>query len=198
MRIELNLKSNDPALAPLREASLRAGERYSGRHALLSEQARQHHAALAGASITPSVIEPLAAVPVLADLLSDPDWQLPADARERFAAALAYFVDPDDLIPDDDGRFGYLDDALVVKLALAESRHEWFAWCDYSDYVEAHPEQAGIGREAWIQRRRERLGRDLRHRHEDQPAAGFGTGAGQGGRRSYVARDLNPERFGVR
>lgn len=198
MRIELNLQSTDPSMAPLREASVRAGERYSGRHALLTEHAREHHAALAGAPVTASVIEPLAAIPVLADLLSDPDWILPAQTRERFAGALAYFVDPDDLIPDDDSRFGYLDDALVLKLALAESRHEWFAWCDYSDHVEAYPEDAGIGREAWMRQRRERLERDLRRRHGQQAAAGFGLRPAHKGRRSFVGPDPHPDRFGVR
>jgi hypothetical protein len=181
MRIEFNLSADDPAMVPLRQAWRSAGRRHEGRHAALAASARQHYAELAGRAMPGAVREPLSVVPSLADLLDCPHWDAEPEARENLAGALAYFVDPDDLIPDDNARFGYLDDAFVLKLALDESRHEWFAWCDYVDYVAANPDDAGIGRDAWMQRRRERFDAELRRRNAP-----------------YVAPAAPLARFGVR
>jgi hypothetical protein len=198
MRIELNLQSDDPSVAPLREAWRRAGQRHRGQHQALAAKARQHYAELDRDRLSPTLVEPLAAIPSLANMLSDPHWQVEDGAREEFAGALAYFIDPDDLIPDQDSRFGYLDDALVLKLALAESRHEWFAWCDYSDYVESFPDEAGIDRATWMQHRRDRLDRDLRKRHDRRTASSFGPQSGRDERPSYTRPEHAPKRFGVR
>jgi hypothetical protein len=181
MRIEFKLSANDPAMAPLRLAWHAAGARHEGRHAALAATARTRYAELAGVPMPGAVREPLALVPALADLLDSPHWEAEPEARANLAGALAYFIDPDDLIPDDDARFGYLDDAFVLKLAVAESQHEWFAWRDYSDYVAANPDDAGIDRATWMQRRRERFDAELRRRSGP-----------------YVARALPLARFGVR
>lgn len=196
MRIELQLQSDDTALAPLRVAAHQAGSRYVGRHASLAQRAREHHVALNGSAMPNTVRASLELVPSIADLLSSPHWQAPEAARDRFAGALAYFVQPDDLIPDDDGRYGYLDDAFVLKLALAESSHEWLAWRDYSDYVATHPAETGIDRRTWMLHRRERLDVELRKRNE--------KGYAPDGRRSSAFSDTyapaidSPGRFGVR
>ena len=197
MRIEFNLSEHDPAMAPLRQAWRRAGARHEGGHAALAQRARERHAALAGIAMPGAVREPLAAVPSVADLLDSPHWQAEAAARDNLAGALAYFVDPDDLIPDDNARFGYLDDAFVLKLALAESRHEWFAWCDYVDYVAAHPDEAGIDRETWMQRRRARLDQQLRRRNDAGYPADGRRDLSYVETRRYTERPAALARFGV-
>lgn len=198
MRIEFTLSADDPAMAPLRLAWRNAGARHEGRHTALAASARARHAQLAGVAMPNAVREPLAMVPSLADLLDAPHWDVEPAARASLAGALAYFVEPDDLIPDDNARFGYLDDAFVLKLALIESQHEWFAWRDYVDHVAAHPDDTGIDRATWLQRRRERLGLDLRRRNDGgYPADGRrDTGYAQTGH--YAARPAALARFGVR
>lgn len=196
MRIEMHLQADDPALAPLRVASHQAGSRFAGRHEALAMRAREHHAALNGAAMPSAVLGSLQLVPTVADLLSSPHWQAPEATRERLAGALAYFVEADDLIPDADGRYGYLDDAFVLKLALAESQHEWFAWRDYSDYVAAHPAETGIDRRTWMLHRRERLDVELRKRNEQGYAPDGRRDNAFGGR--YAPTIDAPGRFGVR
>jgi len=190
MRIEFDLTTSDPALAPLRQAARHAGARHAGRHAELAERARVRHAELAATPMPGAVREPLSVVPSVADLLDSPHWQADPAAREQLAGALAYFVDPDDLIPDGDPRFGFLDDAFVMKLALAEAQHEWFAWCDYVDYIAAHPEDAGIDRATWMTRRRERLEQSLRRRSDRDES--------WVAKRRYATRPEALPRFGVR
>jgi hypothetical protein len=196
MRIEIEIESLDPAVLPLRQAWLAAARRHEGRHAALAASAMDRYQAVNAGPLPSAVREPLAVIPSLARLLSDPLWRPGPAAREQFAGALAYFVDPLDLIPDEDSHFGYLDDALVLKLALAEERHEWFAWCDYSDYRAAHPDEPGLDRDAWMLRRRERLERELRRRNDG--------GYRADGRRdapfadSYAPSTDAPLRFGIR
>lgn len=199
MRIELQMPLDDPSIAPLRSAWQRAGARHAGRHLALAHIARERHAALRAEALPAMAREPLNLIPELAELISAPQWSLDARAREEFVGALAYFVDPLDLIPDDDERVGLLDDALVLQLALASAQHEWLAWRDYRDYVAAYPEDAGIDRATWLQRRRERLELELRKRkaEQDYPASGRRESPfGEAGRFAGIAPA--PGRFGVR
>ena len=45
--------------------------------------------------------------------------------------ALAYFAEPDDLIPDQIPGLGFLDDAIMVELVVRELRHEIEAYEDF-------------------------------------------------------------------
>ncbi len=198
MRIELTMQTDDPALAPLRQAWRNAGARHAGSHATLAQLARTRHADLVDVSMPSAVREPLALVPSVADLLDDANWHVDAAARENLAGALAYFVEPDDLIPDENLRFGFLDDAFVLKLALAESQHEWLAWCDYREYLAAHPDEAGIDRDTWMQRRRERLDVSLRRRNDPGYSPDGRRDSGYADTRRYSASFGTLARFGVR
>jgi uncharacterized membrane protein YkvA (DUF1232 family) len=196
VHIELEVRPDDLSIAPLRSAWQGAARRHRGRHDALADAALQRFAAVNHATQPSVVREPLSRVPSIARLLTDRNWQVDDAAREQFAGALAYFVDPDDLIPDDGSHFGFLDDALVIKLVLAEAQHEWFAWCDYSDYIAAHPHENGLDRASWLLRRRERLDIELRKRNDQ--------GYAPDGRRNesfserYAPADRAPGRFGVR
>jgi len=57
-------------------------------------------------------------------MLEDAEWRLEGADRRRVLEVLAYFVDPDDLIPDRIPGLGYLDDAIMVELVVQELRHE--------------------------------------------------------------------------
>jgi uncharacterized membrane protein YkvA (DUF1232 family) len=61
---------------------------------------------------------------LLVDMLEDRDWRLTGPDRARVLNVLAYFVDPDDLIPDRIPGIGYLDDAIMVQLVVEELHHE--------------------------------------------------------------------------
>jgi hypothetical protein len=54
-------------------------------------------------------------------------------AQER-AAALAYFADPQDMIPDNIPVLGYIDDAIMIELVVSELKHEIDAFEDFCRY----------------------------------------------------------------
>lgn len=67
------------------------------------------------------------AVQVLEDLvhmLQDADYELPKAPRSEMLGALAYFANPEDLIPDQVPGLGFLDDAILIKILEDEFRQE--------------------------------------------------------------------------
>ena len=77
----------------------------------------------------------------LVAMLSDGDWRLAGEDRTRVLDALAYFADPDDLIPDSTPGIGYIDDAIMIELVSNALAPELEA---YDDFV-AHREELAAG-----------------------------------------------------
>jgi uncharacterized membrane protein YkvA (DUF1232 family) len=78
---------------------------------------------------TPSFVED--AITVLADLvdlIQDEAYAAPQKVRSEVLAALAYFSDPEDLIPDHVPGLGFLDDAIMVKFIEEEFKHELWGY----------------------------------------------------------------------
>jgi uncharacterized membrane protein YkvA (DUF1232 family) len=63
-------------------------------------------------------------IKVLIDMLEDEEWDLPEEETGRVLNALAYFAEPEDLIPDHVPGLGFLDDAIMVELVCREFRIE--------------------------------------------------------------------------
>ena len=57
-------------------------------------------------------------------MISDVDWRLAHAETCRILNALAYFAEPDDLIPDEIPGLGFLDDAIMIELVVRELQHE--------------------------------------------------------------------------
>ena len=85
------------------------------------------------------VIERLRKLEQLVEMLRDDEWRLEGRDRVRILDALAYFVDPDDLIPDKIPGLGYLDDAIMVELVVQELRHEIKAYEDFCTFRQTQP-----------------------------------------------------------
>lgn len=69
-------------------------------------------------------------------MLEDDDWALRDPERTDALAALAYFGDPDDLIPDHIEVIGLIDDAIMLELLARRMRHVLQAYrkfCNYRD-----------------------------------------------------------------
>lgn len=67
----------------------------------------------------------------LVEMLEDEAWALPKAERAEVLKLLAYFSDPEDLIPDDVAVIGLLDDAIMLELLLRKIRHVVQAWDDF-------------------------------------------------------------------
>ena len=63
-------------------------------------------------------------------MLTDHEWRLPKKESTRVLNALAYFTEPEDLIPDHVPGIGYLDDAIMIELVVRDLKHEIDAYED--------------------------------------------------------------------
>lgn len=121
-------------------------------------------------SKTPDFIgERLQRLDSLIRMLRDTDWNLGAPERERVLAALAYFCDPEDVIPDVTPGFGFLDDAIMVELITTELKNEIDAYTDFCSYRDRESKRTGranASREDWLANRRKDLFDRMRRRNK--------------------------------
>ena len=122
------------------------------------------------------ILERLTKLRLLIDMLSDIEWRLPQKEAGRVLNALAYFAEPEDLIPDDIPGLGFLDDAIMVELIARELRHEIDAYRDFCDFRTRTREQSGkpvrVSRELWLENRRKELQSRMRRRKLKDRARG--------------------------
>ena len=99
----------------------------------------------------------------LIEMLRDTQWRLEGADRKRVLNALAYFADPDDLIPDRVPGLGYLDDAVIVELVVQDLRHEIEA---YDAFIAFRTERRRAASETpdALERRRDALQARMRRR----------------------------------
>ncbi|HET6603892.1 MAG TPA: YkvA family protein [Xanthomonadaceae bacterium] len=153
MTARLSIQLDEATLVPFAQALERSGadaERMD--RDAIRDGGLQRWAELDLAAQPQFVRARLSMVPRLLELFSHDDWRVPDAVYRDLLGALAYFVEADDLIPDD-SRMGLLDDALVLQLALDRHAGEWRAWLDFRDLVELHPDSStqGYSRERWLQ-----------------------------------------------
>ena len=107
---------------------------------------------------------------LLIRMLTDLEWRLPHQEATRVLNALAYFTEPDDLIPDHIPGLGFLDDAIMVELVMRELKHEIEAYRDFREFRDTHRDESNKGartsRDQWLAVRRDELQGRMRRRRE--------------------------------
>lgn len=151
----LRFRLDQNSLSPFRAAWNRAVQSQRGRDAeevLVAAEARVGE--LGQRTMPGFVRERLALVPELVSMLRDSGWDADARVRDGLVGALAYLDEPDDLIPDSHPRYGLLDDALVLEIALAAHRDEWHAWQAFEAFRRRHFPGEPLQRAEWLALRR--------------------------------------------
>jgi uncharacterized membrane protein YkvA (DUF1232 family) len=119
-----------------------------------------------GASIPEFIRDRLERIRTLTDMVRDAEWNLPEADKGRVLNALAYFCEPEDLIPDDVPGLGFLDDAIMVELVVRELRHEIEAYKDFCSFRASGDKQGDdpVNRKEWLAARRMALQSRMRNR----------------------------------
>ncbi len=98
----------------------------------------------------------------LIGMIVDPHWNMQPQDRPKVLQALAYFAEPDDLIPDEIPGLGFIDDAIMVEIVCRDLKHEIEAYRDFC--VHRITEAQNTGQDAletdaaeWMAHRRRQL-----------------------------------------
>ena len=146
------------------------------------------------------IVQRLVRLDDLIAMVRDEAWAIGGEDRARVLSALAYFCDPNDVIPDHVEVLGFLDDAIMIELSVRELQHELDAYDEFCDFRQHQAERRGlqadkVGRADWLDTRREELVERMhRRRGERGMGAGYGSSSGYSSDRSY-ARTWRPGMF---
>ncbi len=115
------------------------------------------------------ILERLDQIRMLTDMLADEGWGMQEVGRKRVLTALAYFNQPEDLIPDHLPGIGFLDDAIMIELLKRELKPEIEAYEDFVQYRAAEAKRLGkqpedLNRSDFLEARQQALLSRMRRR----------------------------------
>ena len=115
----------------------------------------------------------------LIGMVVDKGWGLEDEDCKRVVAALAYFSESEDLIPDDIPGLGFLDDAIMIEMVANELKHEIQAYRDFVVFRAAEACRLGedaddLKRADWLEERRQQLYSRMRRRRRQRGGGGAG------------------------
>lgn len=99
----------------------------------------------------------LGKIRVLIDMLQDREWALPEEDATRVLNALAYFAEPEDLIPDHIPGIGLLDDAIMVELVSQDLQIEIETYQEFVEFRSSRKPGDTSSRAEWLDQKRREL-----------------------------------------
>ena len=102
----------------------------------------------------------------LISALEDSEWQMPEDEKNEILTSLAYFTEPEDLVPDNIPGLGYVDDAIMIELVIQELSQDLDAYKQFCKYRTTEENRRGaevnINRDSWLTSKRTELRSQMR------------------------------------
>jgi uncharacterized membrane protein YkvA (DUF1232 family) len=172
--MEITFELSEQDLEFFRTVMIKAREK-SGDidEATVIENARRLLSEIAKSNTSDFIRERMNRLETLIGMVVDKGWGLEHHDRMRVCEALAYFSEPEDLIPDDIPGLGFLDDAIMIEMVCRELKHEIQAYRDFCVFRAAESNRRGqetrhTERSDWLEERRKQLHSRMRRRRDSR------------------------------
>jgi hypothetical protein len=168
--MEITFELSDEDLDYFREVMVSAREKAGDiDESTVIDNARTLLHQIANSDTSDFIRERMNRLETLIGMVVDKGWGLETEDRNRVADALAYFSEPEDLIPDDVPGLGFLDDAIMIEMVCRELKHEIQAYRDFCVFRAAESSRLGqeardLERSDWLEERRKQLHSRMRRR----------------------------------
>lgn len=181
MSVTITFELEDSDLTHFREIMARARNATAGMTMERIVAAALEHSRDLRTTALPSYVEErLNGLDEIIAMSLDKDWSLPEDTASHLADALAYFCEPEDLIPDSIPGIGLLDDAIMMELVNRELEPELSAYRDFvkfrdEEYARRHAadDETAVTRADWLDAKRLELHEKARNRRAARSKSGL-------------------------
>jgi uncharacterized membrane protein YkvA (DUF1232 family) len=107
------------------------------------------------------VLEAITALEDLIEMIEDEEWDMPDSEQQRVLAALAYFANAEDVVPDHVPALGFLDDAIMIRLVEDDFKPELQYYRRFRRF------RQGAEQRPWTSVARERLPKRLKEKRAE-------------------------------
>lgn len=112
----------------------------------------------------------------LIGMIVDEGWGMIEEDRARVLDALSYFSEPQDLIPDDIPKLGFLDDAIMIDIVCKALAHEIQAYREFLIFRATEANRRGndaapAQKSDWLEQRRQQLHARMRRRRDNNASS---------------------------
>ncbi len=167
MPIQISFELSDSDLDHFRsmmKAAMQKASKYPPAEVL--KKARAVCAEMEQASLPDFVKHRMESPETLISALEDSEWQMPEDEKNEILTSLAYFSEPEDLVPDNIPGLGFVDDAIMIELVIQELSQDLTAYKQFCKYRTTEEnrrgDEANVNRDSWLESKRTELRSNMR------------------------------------